>query len=71
MQWSTDITYDSTENTLGADLLKKWSTDCVLRLKKKGNILFIWGSYENKMDEVEDTFMVLLEITVLVEYFKK
>lgn len=23
MQWSTDLTYDSTENILGADLLKK------------------------------------------------
>lgn len=30
MQWSTDITHNSTENTLGADLRKKLSTDCVL-----------------------------------------
>lgn len=28
-----------------------------------------WGSYQNKMDGVEDTFMLFLEITVLVEYF--
>lgn len=69
MQWSTDITYDSTENTLGADLLQKWSTDWVLSLKKKKKkeIFFedhIWIKYG-----VEAPFMLFLEITVLVEYF--
>lgn len=38
-----------------------------LEFKKKK--IFIWGSCVNKMDGVEDTFMLFLEITVLVDYF--
>lgn len=73
MQWSTDLTYDSTENILGADLLKKWSTDYALHLKKteKYFISFKRQTCESKIDEVEDTFTLSLEITTLVDYFQK